>query len=469
MRKRTLSAMSSPDSDGHDVIMVGLEDVRDFNLDNILPLPPPDIPTAYNLERSEYSRHRLSYLAGTGKWLTSTTTFQQWHQGDEDGLLSVKGIPGSGKSVLAASIINQLQKDGIPVIFFFFRQIIDANHQPVSALRDWLCQLLDYSPALQAKLKNYIDGHRSLDSLSPTDLWKDLKLALATFPRVYCVTDALDEMDQGNDEFLHALSQNTLNTKVDFIEAGTTITKTIFQELIDRGANSMAQDNDGNTILHHLKSFRADSELFKILKEVIIKNPGLLNQPNKNGETIFHRILILKDFDLIDDLLELGANPLQPDLNGNTALHHLAKHLDKSQAHFKRFLKAGVDINPRNNQGDAPLFKYIESYVVAPGSYQDDGSYEKEDNLTEAMLNFFDEAGAGFFAQNNAGSSLLHLLASKKFPAKSSHNVVRRFQILMDRGLDPLAEDARQRTSLDVAAVCGSDHIMKLFARKPME
>lgn len=35
--------MSSPDSDGHDVIMVGLEDVRDFNLDNILPLPPPDI------------------------------------------------------------------------------------------------------------------------------------------------------------------------------------------------------------------------------------------------------------------------------------------------------------------------------------------------------------------------------------------------------------------------------------------
>ncbi|KAJ5693978.1 hypothetical protein N7536_004390 [Penicillium majusculum] len=235
----------------------------------------------------------------------------------------------------------------------------------------------------------------------------------------------------------------------------------------------MAQDNDGNIILHHLKSFRADSELFKILKEVIIKNPGLLNQPNKNGETFFHRILILKYFDLIDDLLELGANPLQPDLNGNTALHHLAKHLDKSQAHFKRFLKAGVDINSRNNQGDTPLFKYIESYVVAPRSYQDDGSYEKEDNLTEAMFNFFDEAGAGFFAQNNAGSSLLHLLASKKvsrqFPAKSSHNVVRRFQILMDRGLDPLAEDARQRTSLDVAAVCGSDHIMKLFARKPME
>ncbi|CRL25027.1 Ankyrin repeat-containing domain [Penicillium camemberti] len=285
----------------------------------------------------------------------------------------------------------------------------------------------------------------------------------------------LERRDSSGCTLLLAASQslNTLNTKVDFIQAGTTITKTIFQELIDRGANAMAQDNDGNTILHHLESFGVDSELFKTLKGVIIKNPGLLNQPNKKGETFFHRILILEDFDLIDDLLELGANPLQPDPNGNTALHHLAEHLDESQAHFKRFLAAGVDINSRNNQGDTPLFKYIETDVVAPGSYRDDGSDEKEDNLTEAIFNLFDEAGADFFAQNNAGSSLLHLLASKKVsgwcPAKSSHNMVRRFQILMDRGLDPLAEDARQRTSLDVAAVCGSDHIMKLFARKPME
>ncbi|KAJ5615350.1 hypothetical protein N7537_000464 [Penicillium hordei] len=268
-------------------------------------------------------------------------------------------------------------------------------------------------------------------------------------------------------------SQKTLNTRVDSIGAGTTITKTIFQELIDRGANAMAQDNDGNTILHHLESFRADSELFKTLKEVMIKNPSLLNLPNKKGETFFHRILILEDFDLIDDLLELGADPLQPDSNGNTALHHLAEHLGESQSHFKRFLEAGVDINSRNNQGDTPLFKYIDNGVVSPRRYWDDGSYEKEDDLAEAIFNLFDEAGADFFAQNNAGSTLLHLLASKKIgnwrAEESSHDVVQRFQILMDRGLDPLAEDARQRTSLDVAAVCGSDHIMQLFARKPME
>src|SRR5699024_2762165 len=88
---------------------------------------------------------------------------------------------------------------------FFFRQIIDANHKPIAALRDWLCQILNYSPPLQVKLKGYIDKRRPIESLSPSDLWKDLKLALESFPKAYCATDALDEMDEGNDGFLHSL------------------------------------------------------------------------------------------------------------------------------------------------------------------------------------------------------------------------------------------------------------------------
>jgi hypothetical protein len=44
-----------------------------------------------------------------------------------------------------------------------------------------------------------------------------------------------------------------------------------------------------------------------------------------------------------------------------------------------------------------------------------------------------------------------------------------RFTFLMQLGLDPMAEDAQLRTSLDVAAACGSEHILKIFERKPME
>lgn len=203
---------SLSDFESNDTVLVGSGDIRDFNSDNILPLPTADLdeirqwlqPTPYDLERSEYSRHRASHLVGTGEWLTSTKTYQQWHSG-ENGLLWIKGIPGSGKSVMTASIIDQLRKEEVPVIYFFFRQIIDANHKPIAALRDWLCQILNYNPPLQVKLKEYIDNRRSIESLSPGDLWKDLKPALDSSPKVYCVTDALDEMDNGNDGFLHSL------------------------------------------------------------------------------------------------------------------------------------------------------------------------------------------------------------------------------------------------------------------------
>ncbi|KAJ5959558.1 uncharacterized protein N7479_006708 [Penicillium vulpinum] len=206
--------MALSDSEGSDVVMVSPGDVQDFNEGNILPLPASDLkkirewlqPTPYDLEGSEFSRHLESYLVGTGQWLISTNTYQQWHQSDTNGLLWIKGIPGSGKSVMAASIIHQLRKENVPVLFFFFRQIIDANHQPVAVLRDWLCQILPFSPTLQAKLKkDYLEKERSIDSLAANDLWKNTRFALTTFPKAYCVVDALDEMDQGNDDFLQAL------------------------------------------------------------------------------------------------------------------------------------------------------------------------------------------------------------------------------------------------------------------------
>lgn len=201
------------DSEGNDIILVGREDVEGFNTENILPLPVADLveirewlqPTPYDEEKSEYRRHRASHLVGTGRWLTSTAAYQSWHHGHDNGILWIKGIPGSGKSVMAASIIDQLCMEEVPVLRFFFRQIIDANHKPSAALRDWLCQVLHYSPPLQVKLKEYLEKRRSIDSLSLSDLWRDLKVALEAFPRAYCVIDALDEMDPGNEEFLHAL------------------------------------------------------------------------------------------------------------------------------------------------------------------------------------------------------------------------------------------------------------------------
>jgi hypothetical protein len=119
------------DSSDIDAVIIERDDISNYNPDQILPEAPETIkgirawlkPTAYDLKSGEYQKHLASHVRGTGTWLTSSETYQEWLNGSEHGLLWLKGIPGSGKSVLAASIVDELSHThpGIPVLYFFFR------------------------------------------------------------------------------------------------------------------------------------------------------------------------------------------------------------------------------------------------------------------------------------------------------------------------------------------------------------
>ncbi|TQN65279.1 Serine/threonine-protein phosphatase 6 regulatory ankyrin repeat subunit A [Colletotrichum shisoi] len=207
---------NAQDGSDTDIVVIGSDHVSNYNPGQILPEPPESIeqlrawlqPTSYDLGSGEYCKHLGSLAPGTGDWLATSRAFVDWSRGDDHGLLWMKGIPGSGKSVLASKIAKELTAEtpGRPVLYFFFRQIIDANHEPVALLRDWLDQVLSYSPPLQKHLKEYVENKKSLDSMSVDDLWNALRLALSGLPgKVFCVADALDEMDGGNGPFLTTL------------------------------------------------------------------------------------------------------------------------------------------------------------------------------------------------------------------------------------------------------------------------
>lgn len=200
-----------------DVVVIGRDDISNYNPAQVLPEPPEEIkkirswlqPTDYAHASGEYRKHLTSHMPGTGSWLTLSATYKEWLSGSDHATLWIKGIPGSGKSVVAAHLIDLLSHSypGQPVLYFFFRQIIDANHEPRALLRDWLDQVVDYSPPLQKELKALIEDKRSLESLSRDDLWSYVRLAVKNLSdRVFCVADALDEMDKGNDEFLQSLA-----------------------------------------------------------------------------------------------------------------------------------------------------------------------------------------------------------------------------------------------------------------------
>ncbi|KAI1172127.1 ankyrin [Nemania sp. FL0916] len=199
-----------------DAVILAHDDVSDFNEENILPQLPETLqeirdwlhPTDYDGEGSEYQKHRDSHLAGTGGWLPESSVYLEWQASEKHGMLWIRGVPGSGKSVFAASLIDRLSQEA-PVLYFFFRQIIDANHSPLTAVRDFIAQVLGFGPPLQLALKQNLDEGRTVDSLSTSDLWRYLRRALLYLPRAYVVVDALDEMDQNKDgeEFLALLAE----------------------------------------------------------------------------------------------------------------------------------------------------------------------------------------------------------------------------------------------------------------------
>lgn len=112
-------------------------------------------------------------------------------------------MPGAGKSVVAADLIRELKaQEDVPVVYFFFRQIIVSNQAPTSFLRDACHQLLDHSPILQTKLKQLKEKHAAIGAIPFTELFQSLSTALISMEKVYCVLDAMDEMNMNEDTFI---------------------------------------------------------------------------------------------------------------------------------------------------------------------------------------------------------------------------------------------------------------------------
>lgn len=79
-----------------------------------------------------------------------TDKYRQWHDSHSVGSVWLKGKAGAGKSVVATSLTQALRDENLdaPVLLFFFRHIIQANHTADALARDRLAQLLPYSITL---------------------------------------------------------------------------------------------------------------------------------------------------------------------------------------------------------------------------------------------------------------------------------------------------------------------------------
>ncbi|WQF78855.1 Putative NACHT nucleoside triphosphatase, P-loop containing nucleoside triphosphate hydrolase [Colletotrichum destructivum] len=157
-------------------------------------------PTDFSGESSEFKRHLALQAPGTGLWLKETPQFKQWISSTGASCLQINGPTGVGKSVLAASVVQQLSQpseDGrhrVPVLFFFYKY---SRHRPerpfgeyelsVRIVKDWLAQLLPHSVALQEALLGVVN--RSPPSVDK--LWDYFRIGLASVQHLYFVVDGM--------------------------------------------------------------------------------------------------------------------------------------------------------------------------------------------------------------------------------------------------------------------------------------
>jgi ankyrin repeat protein len=118
-------------------------------------------------------------------------------------------------------------------------------------------------------------------------------------------------------------------------------------------------------------------------------------------------------------------------------------------------LNLGGDINARDNEGSPPLFFYLRKCNTVDCNTVD---YSTADSLKnfEVLL-----GNADVQVRNNDGETALHVIARKEKGYIESDRELFRFMVA--KGLDPLAEDGKGRSSLDVAAACGKNRILDLF------
>ena len=231
----------------------------------------------------------------------------------------------------------------------------------------------------------------------------------------------------------------------------------------------LAVDNEGKHLIFYLLG-KWDKHAARFCSISGVR--ALIQQKDSAGFSPLHRALKSRNIATCFRLIEDGnADLLEPDPNGDTALHHLYRctYVGETKQNLpliQKFLSLGGDINARNRLGETALLAHLAS------GYQPDLRWNEMSHL--ATIPFFIANGADVRAVKNDGATILHVIAERKtsiglLPKNSRGEVDYHAQLFgrfVDLGCDPLQEDNEGRTALDIAAAMDNGGILELYQRR---
>jgi hypothetical protein len=148
----------------------------------------------------DLERHLSSRHSGTAEWIFSDTIYSNWRLSGETASVWLNAAPGSGKSVLAASIVNNLHHSETTVennvIYFFCRFDEPEKCKAISALRSLAIQALKLVKYIPDELYALYQDEYSAEDCYVANIniaEKALGYLLKRIDYISVVIDGLDE------------------------------------------------------------------------------------------------------------------------------------------------------------------------------------------------------------------------------------------------------------------------------------
>lgn len=176
---------------------------------------------------------------GTGLRFLEDEKFKTWQAG-KHGRLFCPGIPGAGKTIMAATVVDRLQRtfvDGtssnnVGIIYLYCNYRRKLEQSSLNLLGSLAQQLAHQRPGVSEELEGLYKRH--IDKKSRPGLEEIAKLIqveIGRFDRVFIILDALDECINSHDTLRMLASTQRKNTSKASVESDSTMRQIMLRYL----------------------------------------------------------------------------------------------------------------------------------------------------------------------------------------------------------------------------------------------
>lgn len=144
----------------------------------------------------EYHRALSARLQGTCTWVLHREVIRSWKLRDPESTITkflwIHGLPGFGKTVLCATLIEHLRLEtGYPIAYFFCSPNGNYLQDPQAILRSWVAQLVLHGPDIHPPAVDRFRAKHARTASEP-ELWSLLQMLSLHLRGCYFVVDGFE-------------------------------------------------------------------------------------------------------------------------------------------------------------------------------------------------------------------------------------------------------------------------------------